>query len=434
MSSKSYPQSGNLKIKMQKSKLQIKNEKISKTWQKVKFGDYIDLIRGVSYTSSSLRKSKEGIYLVNLKNVDKGGGFRNGGLKEYAGDYKDKQLVEEGDIIIALTDLTPNAEVIGMPALIPKLDKLACISMDLVKIKVKNENLLDKKYLYYLLNTKEYKGWIRGFTNGVNVLHLKTEGILEFEAKISKDISEQKRIADILSAFDHKIELNNKINQTLEQMAQVIFKEWLSQNQKSKIKSQKLWKVSKVNNLIEIISGYSFSSKIYNKGKRGLGVVTIKNVQDGSFITKCDSFINEDDIPKNMNSECRIYDGDILLSLTGNVGRVCFVYGGEYLLNQRVAKLKPKNEKDCAFCYFLFRQPILQNQLINMAKGSAQSNLSPVETGETTLSIPPRTMLDKFNELAPIYNRLVQNAIENQKLVVLRNLLLPKLMSGEIKA
>jgi len=434
MSSKSYSQLENLKVKMQKSKLQIKNEKISKTWQKVKFGDYIDLIRGVSYTSSSLRKSKEGIYLVNLKNVDKGGGFRNGGLKEYTGDYKNKQLVEEGDIIIALTDLTPNAEVIGMPALIPKLDKLACISMDLVKIKVKNENLLDKKYLYYLLNTKEYKGWIRGFTNGVNVLHLKTEGILEFEAEIPKDISEQKRIADILSAFDHKIELNNKINQTLEQMAQVIFKEWLSQNQKSKIKSQKLWKVSKVNNLIEIISGYSFSSKIYNKGKRGLGVVTIKNVQDGSFITKCDSFINEDDIPKNMNSECRIYDGDILLSLTGNVGRVCFVYGGEYLLNQRVAKLKPKNEKDCAFCYFLFRQPILQNQLINMAKGSAQLNLSPVETGETILSIPPRTMLDKFNELTPIYNRLVQNAIENQKLVVLRNLLLPKLMSGEIKA
>ncbi len=165
-----------------------------------------------------------------------------------------------------------------------------------------------------------------------------------------------------------------------------------------------------------------------------MGVVTIKNVQNGNFITSCDSFINKEDMPKNMNPECHIRDGDMLLSLTGNVGRVCFVYGGEYLLNQRVAKLRPKSEKDRAFCYFLFRQPIMQNQLINMAKGSAQPNLSPVETGEIELDAPPQEILDKFNEIAtPIYNRLIYNKVENQKLAALRDLLLPKLMSGEVK-
>jgi len=119
--------------------------------------------------------------------------------------------------------------------------------------------------------------------------------------------------------------------------------------------------------------------------------------------------------------------------LTGNVGRVCFVYGEEYLLNQRVAKLKPKRENDRAFCYFLFRQPTLQNQFINMAKGSAQPNLSPVETGEIVLDIPLREVLDELNEiLNQIYNRLVRNALENQKLAELRDLLLPKLMSEEV--
>jgi len=186
--------------------------------------------------------------------------------------------------------------------------------------------------------------------------------------------------------------------------------------------------------LVKIISGHPFSSKLYTKNKGALGVVTIKNVQDGNFITNCDSFIDEKNIPKNMNQECRVHDGDILLSLTGNVGRVCFVYGGEYLLNQRVAKLRPKDERDRGLCYFLFRQASMQNQLINIAKGSAQPNLSPVETGEITFSIPSREILDKFNELAgPIYSRLVQNALENQKLAALRDLLLPKLMSGEIR-
>lgn len=136
-----------------------------------------------------------------------------------------------------------------------------------------------------------------------------------------------------------------------------------------------------------------------------------------------------------MNPECKIKDGDILLSLTGNVGRVCFVYGGEYLLNQRVAKLKPKNKKHISFVYFLFRQPWLQNLLIAMAKGSAQPNLSSIETGEIEISIPSAEIIEKFSEkTTPIYNQLVRNKVENQKqLAALRDLLLPKLMSGEIR-
>ena len=190
----------------------------------------------------------------------------------------------------------------------------------------------------------------------------------------------------------------------------------------------------KVGDLVWIISGYPFSSKLYNKSKKGIGVVTIKNVQDGNFITECDSFIEEKKIPKNMNKECLISDGDILLSLTGNVGRVCFVYCRKYLLNQRVAKIKPKNPNDRAFIYFLFRQQDMQNLLINMAKGSAQPNLSPVETGEIEITIPSREILGRFNKVInPIYEKLIKLKVENKKLAAMRDLLLPKLMSGEIR-
>ncbi|MDO8571524.1 MAG: restriction endonuclease subunit S, partial [bacterium] len=244
--------------------------------------------------------------------------------------------------------------------------------------------------------------------------------------------------------FDEKIENNSRIIKTLEEMAQAVFKEWFVKfrfpgykkvefvdSELGKI--PKGWKIGKIKDIVSVISGYPFSSKLYN-AKLGLGVVTIKNVQDGKFIIDCNTFIKEEKLPSNLNPECRLKDGDIVLSLTGNVGRVCFVYGGEYLLNQRVAKLIPKRSSDFAYCYFLFRQGAMQNYMINMAKGSAQPNLSPVEIAETSLVLSSSDVLDAFSEIArSIYERILNNSNENQKLAVMRDLLLPRLMSGEIK-
>jgi type I restriction enzyme S subunit len=76
----------------------------------------------------------------------------------------------------------------------------------------------------------------------------------------------------------------------------------------------------------------------------------------------------------------------------------------------------------------------MKNLLISMAKGSAQPNLSPVETGEIEITIPTREILDKLNEVInPMYEKLIKLKVENQKLAELRDLLLPKLMSGEIR-
>lgn len=299
----------------------------------------------------------------------------------------------------------------------------SCIGRGVAALRMKNGN---NDFLYFLL--KNHKRYFKGISGGTTYESINKDQIENIELLIPENPDDQKRIASILSAFDNKIELNSKISQTLEQMAQAIFKEWLLKNQKSNIKIQKL------GDLVKIISGHPFSSKLYVNDKKALGVVTIKNVQDGNFITGCDSFIREENVPKNMNQECLLQNGDILLSLTGNVGRTCFAFSGKYLLNQRVAKLNPKNEKDRAFCYFLFRQALMQNQLVNMAKGSAQPNLSPIEMGEVELATPPRGALDKFSELtSPIYKRLIKNAVENQKLAAIRDLLLPKLMSGEIR-
>ena len=395
--------------------IQTQNNNLLKGWRKVKLGEIAYIKMGQSPSSRFYNLQGDGLPFYQ-------------GVTDFGEKYPRKsvycaspvKIAEAGEILFSVR--APVGEVNLA------LEK-CCIGRGIASISMKNGN---NEFLYFLL--KYYSKYLKGIAGGTTYESIKKDQIENIELYIPQDINEQKRIADILSAFDDKIELNNKIIKTLEQMAQEIFKEWFGENSKLKSQESKCWVTLKISDLAWIVSGYPFSSRLYNKNKKGLGVVTIKNVQDGNFITECDSFIEEEKIPKNMDQDCYISDGDILLSLTGNVGRVCFVYGGKYLLNQRVAKIKPKNKNDLAFIYFFFRQPSIQNLLINMAKGSAQPNLSPVETGEIEITIPIRENLDKLNEIMnPLYEKLIQLKVENQTLAALRDLLLPKLMSGEIR-
>jgi len=399
------------------------------TWRRVKLGEVASVLGGFAFKSEWFNTQKIGAPAIKIQNITDGSvDITNAEYVDTAKVKRDisKFKLHKGDFLVAMTGAT--AGKVGLMT----QEEPCYLNQRVGKFYPKDKDELDKKFLYYsILNPKNLnllKKLADGSAQG-NMSSSQIEDILEII--LPQSISDQKRIASILSAFDDKIELNNKISQTLEQTAQAIFKEWFSAKEG---KLPKGWKEGKIKDLIDVISGFPFSSKLYGSSKNALGVVTIKNTQDGNFVRDFDSFITKEALPDKFNKDCYLIDGDILLSLTGNVGRVCFVYGGQYLLNQRVAKLKPKVQKDQAFSYFLFRQPSMQNYLVNMAKGSAQPNLSPVETGECTFPVPPRQVLDRFSELVgPIYQRLIKNANENQKLASLRDLLLPKLMSGEIK-
>jgi type I restriction enzyme S subunit len=401
------------------------NNNLPKGWRKVKLGEIVNVSGGGTPSTSNPKYWGGNIAWLTPAEVVALNGNR-------FIDKTERYITEEGLKNSSAKVMPVNSLLLTSRATIGEvvINKIPmATNQGFINIEPKNVNLM---FLFYWL--KNNRKFLNQMAIGSTFNELSKSVFKKIDILIPEDINEQKRIADILSAFDDKIEVNNKIIKTLEEMAQEIFKEWFNENSKFKSQRSKLWDNVRISDLVWIISGYPFSSKLYNKYKRGFGVVTIKNVQDGSFITECDSFIEEEKIPKNMNQECLISDGDILLSLTGNVGRVCFVYGGKYLLNQRVAKLKPKNPNDLAFIYFLFRQPNMQNLLINMAKGSAQPNLSPVETGEIEITIPTREILDKLNKVInPMYEKLIKLKVENQKLAELRDLLLPKLMSGEIR-
>lgn len=123
-----------------------------------------------------------------------------------------------------------------------------------------------------------------------------------------------------------------------------------------------------------------------------------------------------------------------MISLTGNVGRICFVYGENYLLNQRVAKIKSKNEVPKSFVFWMFDNPIMQKRIENLSYGSAQQNLSPIKLGKQMVILPPEPLLEAFDGIVSFKNaEIIKLFIQNQKLAQARDLLLPRLMSGKIE-
>lgn len=245
----------------------------------------------------------------------------------------------------------------------------------------------------------------------------------------------QDRIASILSAYDSLIENNTKRIRLLEKMAENLYKEWFVRfrfpgYEKVEIKNglPKGWKHGKLGDIVEFLNGFAFKSQTFcAEGK--YSIVTIKNVRSDGFEGNNTDKVLE--LPSRIPKHCLLKEGDILLSLTGNIGRVCRVLGNGYLLNQRVAKLKSKNP---LFCYCTFKSDYIYQSLNVISYGTAQLNLSPVKASKIKLPIPLLELLNNFEQIVkPIFAEIDTLLHQNTLLARRRDLLLPRLMSGKLE-
>lgn len=155
-------------------------EEAGEDWEFVELGNYVNCFNGVSYKSDDLNPSTTA--MVTLKSFDREGGFRLDGFKEFTGKFKEQHAVNQGDLVVAHTDITQDAAVIGNPVLVvpdPAYEKLV-ISMDLVKVSPKHD-WLSNEFLYLLMRTREFKQHCLGHSNGSTVLHLSKAAIPTYE-------------------------------------------------------------------------------------------------------------------------------------------------------------------------------------------------------------------------------------------------------------
>lgn len=245
----------------------------------------------------------------------------------------------------------------------------------------------------------------------------------------------QETIASKLSVYDNLIENNQKQIKLLEEAARRLYKEWFVNFRFPGYEDTPIvdgvpegWEKAPIDSRISLLSGYAFKSAQFDSSGE-YKIVTIKNVKDGEF-----DGINTNrivSIPGKMPKHCVLTDGDILLSLTGNVGRTCIVNGNNYLLNQRVAKLQSDIP---AFTYCLFRSSDMFDAMNNLANGTAQQNLSPIRTGKISILFPADNLLEKFERIVgSMISKMLSLIKQCDLLIQARDRLLPKLMSGEIE-
>lgn len=247
----------------------------------------------------------------------------------------------------------------------------------------------------------------------------------------------QRKIASILSAYDDLIENNLKRIKLLEEKAQLTYEEWFVRmkfpgHETTPINKEtglpEGWEKKAIKDLSKLVSGFAFKSKDFVEDGN-YKLVTIKNVQEGVFINKTSDTLSI--IPEKVKSEHLLKNGDIIMSLTGNVGRTCMVYGENYLLNQRVLKIQPYHFK--SFIYWLLRSRKTIKELENLSNGTAQQNLSPINMGKHKVVIPSKEILERFSEVFDIQLYLtIELNKQNQLLKEARDILLPRLMTGMI--
>ena len=238
-------------------------------------------------------------------------------------------------------------------------------------------------------------------------------------------LKEQKAIASVLSSLDDKIDLLHRQNTTLEHMAATLFRQWFVGEAQD----------SNIGQFIDLQSGYAFKSQDF-KDIGEQRVLKIKNISGGIIDVNNTDFIDSD-VANKTDAKFKVVTGDILFAMTGaEIGKLGIVSktNTPLWLNQRVGLLKEKFKGARFLAYLQLNSEIGQDYIENSATGSAQPNIS----GSLIQECPfPKVEVSKIKECSEIldvyYQKLISNLGQIQTLGNLRDNLLPKFMSGDVK-
>ncbi|MFR3832424.1 MAG: restriction endonuclease subunit S [Acutalibacteraceae bacterium] len=275
------------------------------------------------------------------------------------------------------------------------------------------QNLIPKKdtnneFLYYLAQTKKHH-FIK-YASGSTFLEISNSEIKKTKCTVP-GTEEQTQIAAFLSALDDRIAVQNKIIEDLK----VLKKELCAKLFGSPL----CGRIIAIEQVADIYGGYAFNSKAYvNKGK--YKIVTIGNVTGDKYISG--NYNTIDRLPNNIQKPQVLSKGDILVSLTGNVGRISIVDGDEYLLNQRVAKLGIEDDLTKEYIYQYLSNSSFEKDMINAGQGAAQKNIKNQDILSYCIRFPTdQTALENIDKLLSLYDI----RITSEK-AILSNLILQK--------
>ena len=360
---------------------------------KCKLGDIVDVTMGQSPKSEFYNTEKKGYPFLQ-------------GSKTFGFKFLTK-FAKSGDIIMSVRAPVGDLNITPVDM---------CLGRGVCSLRMKNEN---QSFLFYMM--KYYIPHLQKKENGTVFGSVNRNDITRLEVDIPESIEVQKKIARYLEMIDDKIQLNNMINNNLEQQAKTIFEneflflEFLPKD----------WKQGNLLNIANYLNGLAMQKYRPAIDEEGIPVLKIKELRQGY----CDD--NSELCSTNIKPEYIIHDSDVIFSWSGSL-LVDFWCGGTCGLNQHLFKVT--SDKYDKWFYYAWTKHHLEHFItVATDKATTMGHIKRDELKKAKVIIPNSTDYKRIGVLLqPIYEFIIKNRIENKKLILLRNTILPKLISGEI--
>lgn len=406
--------------------------KIPAHWDFTPMKEYVEINMGQSPKSEFYNTVGKGLPFLQ--------GNRTFGIKypyydTYSSDIK--KIAQEGDVLFSVRAPVGDVNI---------ATQRFCIGRGIASLRMKNGN---QEYLYYLL--REYRRYIETRESGTVFGSINKKGLEELKLPFPPK-EEQEKIANILSSLDDKIELNNEMNKTLEEMAQSIFKRWFvdfefpnedGEPYKSSggemIDSElgmipKGWEVKVLGDICDVKGGKRLpKGKIVLDEKTEYPYLRVTDITSGYVNMNSIKYIDEE--TREKISRYIIEYSDLYISIAGTIGLVGSINkeldGAS--LTENMARIICNNiEKYYMKLYLNYGE--IQHLIKTRAVGSTQPKLPLYVIKDIPVLVPTDKVMNRFKEIIiPVYKSIEENLSNIETIVEIRDSLLPKLMSGEIK-
>lgn len=279
-----------------------------------------------------------------------------------------------------------------------------------------NADIVIPKYLYYVMSLID----LNNYNEGTTIPSLRTETLNRLEFDIPS-IEEQETVLSCLNPIDRKIELNNAINNNLQEQMEALHRSWFIDYAPFGDAKPSNWIKADIYSIANIIYGAPFASKLFNTEGLGNPIIRIRDLKEQTFVTYTTEIHPKGHL---------IQPGDIVVGMDGEFRP--YIWGNsEAWLNQRVCIFESKLPSDKAFMLYTIK-PLL-NVIEQTQVATTVIHIGKKDYDAFEIVLPDRKTLDQFGEITtPMLERIVNNSIENKKLVQLRDALLPQLISGEL--
>ena len=439
-------------------------QKSDHEWRDVALGDLVDIKHGFAFKGDYIHDEPQGDILLTPGNFAIGGGFKGEKLKYYRGDVPREFVLCEGDLLVTMTDLSKQADTLGYPALVPVRadDRRFLHNQRLGKVFLKGNGDVDARFLYYVMCSTDYRHEVLAGATGTTVKHTSPGRIRQFRFSLPP-LPEQRAIAHVLGTLDDKIELNRRMNKTLEEMARALFKSWFVDFDPVRAKMEgrwqhgeslpglpadlydlfpdrlvpselgeipEGWEVKALGTFGDIITGKTPSTKQPEYYGEDVPFLRIPDMHGNMYALKTELMLSVQGA--DLQSKKTLPRGSVSVSCIATPGLVVLNHR-DTQTNQQINSIIPCDQSVSRYLYWTCCH--LSSDIATGGLGGSVFGNMNKSTFSALLAIHPEpTIIRAFDALvSPLHTAILANEEQAHSLAAKRDALLPRLVSGEVR-